>query len=69
VERNDAPPEHAATVPADFVKLPTEEARRQAEPTVAISRLGWQHLVENPHDLAQLWGAATYLVPPDVPQL
>jgi hypothetical protein len=31
--------------------------------------LGWQHLAENPHDLAQLWGAAAYFGPPDVPQL
>ena len=39
--RNEAPAERPPTVPADFVKLPTEEARRQAEPIVAISGAGW----------------------------
>ena len=59
------------TVPADFVKLETEEARRQAEPTIAISGFGWQPYVEHPHDIAELWGVAAYFGPPepDVPLL
>jgi hypothetical protein len=52
LERNEAPPERPTTVPADFVKLETEDARRQAEPIIAISGFGWQHYVENPDDIA-----------------
>lgn len=71
LERNEAPPERPTTVPAKFVKLETEEARRQAEPIIAISGFGWQHLVENPEDIAELWGAAaSFGAPePDVPLL
>jgi len=71
LERNQAPPERPTTVPADFVKLETEEARRQAEPTFAISGFGWQHYVENPRDIADLWGVAAYFGPtePGVPLL
>ncbi len=64
LEQNQAPSERPPTVPADFVKLETEEARRQAEPTVAISGFGWQHYVENPREIADLWGAAAYFGPP-----
>ena len=68
---NEAPPERPTTVPADFVKLETEEARRHAEPFIAISGLGWQHLVENPNDIANLWSAAAYFgtPEPDIPLL
>ena len=68
---DEAPPERPTTVPAKFVKLETEEARRQAEPIIAISGFGWQHLVENPEDIAELWGAAaSFGAPePDVPLL
>ena len=49
----------------------TEEERRQAEPTIAISGFGWQHCAENPLDLAQPWGLAAYFGPhePNVPLL
>ncbi len=65
LERNQAPPERPTTVPADFVRLETEEERRQAEPTIAISGFGWQHYAENPHEIAQLWGVAAYFGPPE----
>jgi hypothetical protein len=71
LERSQAPPKRPTTVPADFVKIETEEARRQAEPTIAISGYGWQHYVENPRKIAELWGAAAYFgaPKPDVPLL
>jgi len=39
-------------MPADFVRLETEEERRQAEPTIAISGFGWQHYAESPLKIA-----------------
>jgi hypothetical protein len=65
LERNQAPPERPTTMPADFVRLETEEERRQAEPTIAISGFGWQHYVENPHKIAELWGVAAYFGAPE----
>jgi len=71
LERNEAPPERPTMVPANFVKLETEDARRQAEPIIAISGFGWQHFVENPDAIAELWGMAAYFgaPEPDVPLL
>jgi len=31
---------------------------------VAISGFGWQHYVENPRDIAELWGVAAYFSSP-----
>ena len=65
LERNQAPPERPTTMPADFVRLETEEERRQAEPTIAISGFGWQHYAENPLKIAELWGVAAYFGGPE----
>ena len=59
------PPERPTTMPADFVRLETEQERRQTEPTIAISGFGWQHYVENPLKLAELWGVAAYFGRPE----
>lgn len=57
--------------PHYFVNLSSEAERRQAEPIVDISGFGWQHCVENPDDIAELWGMAAYFGPsePDIPLL
>jgi hypothetical protein len=65
LEHNQAPPERPTTMPAAFVKLETEEERRQAEPTIAISGYGWQHYAENPREIGQLWGVAAYFGAPE----
>ena len=32
---------------------------------MAISGFGWQHYVENPRDIANLWGVAAYFGAPE----
>jgi hypothetical protein len=78
LEKNQAPrelpwpgPTGTSPTPHYFVNLSSETERRQAEPIVDISGFGWQHCVENPDAIAELWGMAAYFgsPEPDIPLL